>query len=39
MKADSSVIKHLNQALANEMIAINQYFLHSRMFEDWGLTK
>jgi bacterioferritin len=39
MKADSSVINHLTQALANEMIAINQYFLHSRMFEDWGLTK
>ena len=39
MKTDSNVIKHLNQALANEMIAINQYFLHSRMFEDWGLAK
>jgi|TARA_B110000263_G_C15169152_1_gene446066 bacterioferritin len=39
MKADSSVIKHLNKALGNEMIAINQYFLHSRMYEDWGLIK
>ena len=39
MQADTTVIKHLNQALANELIAINQYFLHSRMFEDWGLNK
>ena len=39
MQADATVIKHLNQALANELIAINQYFLHSRMYEDWGLGK
>ncbi|GAB5500706.1 MAG: bacterioferritin [Pseudohongiellaceae bacterium] len=39
MKADATVIKHLNQALGNELVAINQYFLHSRMYEDWGLTK
>ncbi len=39
MKADATVIKHLNQALANELIAINQYFLHSRMYQDWGLHK
>ena len=39
MKSDPTVIKHLNKALANELIAINQYFLHSRMFEDWGLQK
>ncbi len=39
MKADATVIKHLNKALSNELIAINQYFLHSRMYEDWGLNK
>ncbi len=38
MKGDSKVIEHLNQALFNELIAINQYFLHSRIFQDWGLT-
>ncbi|HAC87418.1 MAG TPA: bacterioferritin, partial [Gammaproteobacteria bacterium] len=37
MQADLKVIKHLNKALANELIAINQYFLHSRMYDDWGL--
>ena len=39
MQADPTVIKHLNNALANELIAINQYFLHSRMYKDWGLNK
>ena len=39
MKGQQEVIEHLNRNLANELTAMDQYFIHSRMYEDWGLTQ
>lgn len=39
MKGDAKVIEYLNQALTNELTAINQYWLHYRVLADWGVKK
>ena len=39
MKGDAKVIKLLNAQLTNELSAVNQYFLHARMYQHWGFEK
>ncbi|MDV2857157.1 MULTISPECIES: bacterioferritin [Oceanimonas] len=39
MKGNQQIIAALNELLAGELSAMDQYFIHSRMYEDWGLTK
>lgn len=39
MKGNSKIIKALNELLTNELTAMDQYFIHSRMYQDWGLNK
>jgi len=39
MKGNNKVVEHLQRLLSSELAAIDQYFIHSRMYEDWGLQQ
>lgn len=39
MKGDAKVIEYLNKLLGNELVAINQYFLHAKMYKNWGFEE